>query len=51
MSHCPACEVADVLEAHRDAYAAEWSARRAAFTFALILAQRACLDYEPEGDR
>lgn len=45
--HCPACRVARELTEHRDACAVEWSHRRAALNFALILAKRACPDYRP----
>lgn len=45
--HCPACRVARELADHRDGSAAEWSIRRATLNFAVIVARRACPEYEP----
>lgn len=43
--HCPACQVVADLAEHRDATAADWSARRGALNFAIVLARRACPAY------
>ena len=47
--HCPACQIVRELTDHRDATATatEWSARRAALNFALVIAARACPQYVP----
>jgi len=46
--HCTACAIARELTDHRNRTAARWSQRRAAFSFAVIVAQRTCPDYTPK---
>jgi hypothetical protein len=45
--HCLACQIADELAAHRDSTATDWSVRRAALNFAVIIARTTCPDYVP----
>jgi hypothetical protein len=45
--HCPACAIARELSAHRDMAATDWTPRRAVLNFDVIVARRACPDYQP----
>lgn len=48
MTHCPACDIAAQLEAHRDTYTNGWSQRRGTLNFAALIARRACPEYQPD---
>lgn len=45
MSHCPACATAEELARHRDTTTNEWTIRRGALNFAVIVARTHCPNY------